>query len=142
MFRGVTTSHRGNQEICTNIKNWVKEHPQLTANILLVVGAIGLLLTTLGPILIAIGTAITTFIAFQAGMADLSVAATLIGTTVFDLVAPVLDNTKIGELVLSYDNTNVLKLSILTAETVRKKEILDYIIEITKDFSSYLEKVI
>ena len=78
------------QEICTKIQEWVKEHPQLTANILLVVGAIGLLLTTLGPILIAIGTAITTFIAWQAGMAALKVMAGLLGTTVFGLVSPVL----------------------------------------------------
>ena len=102
------------QEICTNIQNWVKEHPQLTANILLVVGAIGLLLATLGPILIAIGTAITTFIAWQAGMAALKVMAGLLGTTVFGLVSPVL--AVIGAItgliaigVLLYNNWDEIK---------------------------------
>ena len=59
-----------------------------------------------------------------------------------NLVAPVLKNTKIGELVFSYDNINILKIPILTGEKVRKKEILDYIIQITKNFNFFIEEVI
>ena len=57
------------------------------------------------------------------------------------LVAPVAKNTKIGEVTISYDNHIILKIDILTAETIRKKGIVDYIFEMSKNYSGYLEEV-
>ena len=59
-----------------------------------------------------------------------------------NLNAPVEENIKIGELKLSYDNNTILTIPILTKERIRKKEVLDYIIEIIKNFNCYLEEVI
>lgn len=59
-----------------------------------------------------------------------------------NLIAPIKDNTKIGEVTVSYENHIILKIDILTAEAVRKKRIVDYILEMSKNYSGYLEKVI
>ena len=59
-----------------------------------------------------------------------------------NLVAPVIENTKIGEVTITYDRNIIVKIEILTEEEVKKKNILDYIIEITKNYSCYLEEVI
>jgi len=59
-----------------------------------------------------------------------------------NLVAPVQVNTKIGEVTVFYDNHNILKIGILTAEEVRKKGIFDYIYEMSKDYSNYIQRVI
>lgn len=59
-----------------------------------------------------------------------------------DLVAPVKINAKIGEVKVFYGENEILSLEILTDEEVRKKGILDYIYEITKGYSCYLEELI
>lgn len=59
-----------------------------------------------------------------------------------DLIAPVEVNTKIGEVTVYYDNHIILKISILTAEEVNKKGIIDYILEMGKNYSNYLKLVI
>lgn len=59
-----------------------------------------------------------------------------------NLVAPVEENTKIGEVTVFYENHIILKIDILTSEMVRKKGIVDYILEMSKNYSGYLEKVI
>ena len=59
-----------------------------------------------------------------------------------NLIAPVEENIKIGELIFLYDDKIILSISILTTEEVRKKNILDYMLEITRDFSCYLSEVI
>ena len=58
------------------------------------------------------------------------------------LQAPVGKNTKIGEVTIFYDNHIILKVGIKTDEEVRKKGITDYILEIARNYGSYLEKVI
>ena len=59
-----------------------------------------------------------------------------------NLIAPVEKDTKIGELTLSYENEDILNISILVDEEVRKKGVLDYILEITRNYSCYLEKML
>ena len=59
-----------------------------------------------------------------------------------NLKAPVQKDMKIGELTLIYDNKGILNIPILTSQEVRKKEILDYIIEITRNYSCYLKEAI
>ena len=59
-----------------------------------------------------------------------------------DLIAPVEVNTKIGEVTVYYDNHIILKIGILTAEEVNKKGIIDYILEMGKNYSNYLKLVI
>ena len=59
-----------------------------------------------------------------------------------NLIAPVNINTKIGELLVVYENKEILKVGILTDSNIRKKGILDYIFEITKYYNSYIEEVI
>lgn len=59
-----------------------------------------------------------------------------------DLIAPIEENTKIGELTFFYGEEVILNIPILTAEKVRKKGITDYILEITRNYSCYIEKMI
>lgn len=59
-----------------------------------------------------------------------------------NLIAPVKINTKIGEVKVLYGENEISSLEILADEKVRKKGILDYIYEITKDYSCYLEELI
>ena len=59
-----------------------------------------------------------------------------------DLIAPIEENMKIGEVTISYENHIILKIDILTAEKIKKKGILDYILEIGENYSYYLEMVI
>lgn len=59
-----------------------------------------------------------------------------------NLIAPIEENTKIGELVLIYDENIILNIPILTNEEVMKKGILDYILEITRNYSCYLSRTI
>jgi len=60
----------------------------------------------------------------------------------FNLNSPIKENTKIGELIFSYDGNIILNIPILTAEEVKKKGIVDYILEMTRDYGCYLRKVI
>lgn len=60
----------------------------------------------------------------------------------FNLTAPVEENEKIGELVLFYNKESILNIPILTEEKVEKKLIFNYIVEIIKNYNSYLEKMI
>ena len=59
-----------------------------------------------------------------------------------NLVAPVKNNTKIGELTFLYEDNIIIKIGILTDEEIKKKGIIDYIFEITKSYNSYIEKII
>ena len=43
-------------EVVQKIKEWVEEHPQLAQGIMIAVGAIGLLMAILGPIIMLVGT--------------------------------------------------------------------------------------
>lgn len=57
------------------------------------------------------------------------------------LIAPVEEKTQIGELIIFYKEEKILKIPITTAESIRKKKMTDYILEITKNYSRYLEKI-
>ena len=59
-----------------------------------------------------------------------------------DLIAPVKKSTKIGEVTVFYDNHIIFKIGILTAEEIKKKGIIDYILEMGKNYSNYLELVV
>ena len=59
-----------------------------------------------------------------------------------ELTAPVEVDTKIGEVTVIYDNHIILKIGILTKEEVKKKGIIDYMLEMGKNYSNYLELVI
>lgn len=54
-----------------------------------------------------------------------------------NLVAPVEENTKIGKVTIIYDNHIISEIGILTVETVEKKGIGDYVLEIIKNYNSY-----
>ncbi len=60
----------------------------------------------------------------------------------FNLIAPVEENTQIGEVLFLYGKETILNIPILTAEEVRKKGIVDYILEIIRNYSCYPEKII
>lgn len=62
--------------------------------------------------------------------------------SILNLVAPVEANTKIGTVTVLYNNHNILEIDILTTEEVKKKGIIDYIFEMSKNYNSYLETVI
>lgn len=58
------------------------------------------------------------------------------------LIAPVEENTKIGELIFVYGEEIIINIPILTAEKIRKKRIIDYILEMTRNYGCYLEEMI
>lgn len=59
-----------------------------------------------------------------------------------NLIAPIEKNKKIGRITVLYDSNNILEIDILTAESIRKKGITDYILEIGKKYRNYLEETI
>jgi ElaB/YqjD/DUF883 family membrane-anchored ribosome-binding protein len=63
-------------EVATKISEWVKENPELTQTILIVVGAIGTLLAVAGPIIALIGTLTVAVAAFN--IATLPVTGTIL----------------------------------------------------------------
>ena len=59
-----------------------------------------------------------------------------------NLIAPVEENTKVGELIFLYGEETILNIPILTAQGVRKKGILDYMLEMVQNYGFYLAKVV
>ena len=59
-----------------------------------------------------------------------------------DLIAPLQENIKIGELKFLYGEEVILNIPILTKEEVRKKNIADYMVEIIRNYSYYLSELI
>lgn len=51
-----------------------------------------------------------------------------------NLIAPVEENTKIGEVTILYDNNIISEIGIITTEKTNKKGIKEYIVEILKSF--------
>ena len=94
-------------QVAEKMKAWIEEHPKLTQGILLVVGIIGTLLATIGPLLIIIGTCITTFVSLSAAAAALGVGLTaLIGIPAL-IVAAIVALIAIG--VALYQNWDEIK---------------------------------
>ena len=58
------------------------------------------------------------------------------------MIAPVRKGTKVGDVTIYYDNNKILTIKILTTEEVKKKGILDYIFEISKNYGNYLKALI
>lgn len=52
-----------------------------------------------------------------------------------NLIAPVEENTKIGEVTILYDNNIISRVGILTTEKVSKKGIKEYVVEMLKAFA-------
>lgn len=59
-----------------------------------------------------------------------------------NLIAPVEINTQIGKVTVLYNDNIILEVGILTNEEVRKKRVLDYILEIAINYNSYLKQII
>lgn len=57
-----------------------------------------------------------------------------------NLIAPVEENKEIGKITVFYNDNIIQEIKIITAETIRKKEIKDYILEISKGYINYFEK--
>lgn len=51
-----------------------------------------------------------------------------------NLIAPVEENTKIGEVTIIYDNNIISRIGILTTEKINKKGIKEYMVEMIKAF--------
>ena len=49
-------------DVATRVSEWVAENPKLTQTILTIIGGIGVFLATLGPLLILVGSLITSFV--------------------------------------------------------------------------------
>lgn len=62
--------------------------------------------------------------------------------TNLDLIAPIKEETKIGRLIVYYGDTEIVEIDILTDEEVNKKGILNYILEMSKNYNCYLEKLL
>lgn len=58
------------------------------------------------------------------------------------LKAPASENKKIGKIIVLYNEQTISEINILTDETIRKKGIADYVLEMFKNYGSYLEKTI
>lgn len=74
-------------EVTQKVAQWVSENPKLTQTILMVVGAIGLLLAIVGPIIMAIGMAGMAMMAFSAVSLPVVGAITAIIAIITALVA-------------------------------------------------------
>lgn len=51
-----------------------------------------------------------------------------------NLVAPIEEKTKIGEVTILYDNNIILKIGILTSEQINKKGIKEYVVDMLRSF--------
>ena len=58
------------------------------------------------------------------------------------LTAPVEENSRIGKVTVFYDNNTILEIDILTVDTIEKKGIGDHILDIMKNYNTYVEKII
>lgn len=74
-------------EIATKISEWVKENPQLTQTILLVVGAVGMFLTILGPIIVLVGTLTIAVATFNVAMLPIIGTVALVIGAIVALIA-------------------------------------------------------
>ena len=59
-----------------------------------------------------------------------------------NIIAPVHKEDKIGKVTVYYDNHIILEVQILADENIKKKGIIDYILEVGQNYAYYLERVI
>lgn len=59
-----------------------------------------------------------------------------------DLLAPIKKQDKIGEVNVIYNNNTILTINMVATEEIHRKGIMDYMLEIGKNYHSYLKKVI
>ena len=74
-------------EVATKVSEWVKENPQLTQTILLVVGAIGGLMAVLGPIIVLVGTLTIAIASFNVAMLPIMGTVALVIVAITALIA-------------------------------------------------------
>lgn len=70
-------------EVVQKIKEWVEEHPQLAQAIMIVIGAIGLLMAILGPIIMLVGTILANLTILSALFTGALAPAILAGVVAF-----------------------------------------------------------
>ena len=70
-------------EVVQKIKEWVEEHPQLAQAIMIVIGAIGLLMAILGPIIMLVGTILANLTILSALFTGALAPAILAGVAAF-----------------------------------------------------------
>jgi hypothetical protein len=83
-------------EVVTKVSEWVKENPQLTQTILVVVGAIGVLLTIIGTLTALVGSAIVMFAGF-------TIASAVVNGAVLGVIAVI--TALVGALIYYCTNT-------------------------------------
>ena len=71
------------QEVVDKIREWVQEHPKLAQGIMVAVGAIGLLMAILGPIIMLVGTIIANLTIISALFSGALAPAILAGVLAF-----------------------------------------------------------
>ena len=74
-------------EVATKVSEWVKENPQLTQTILVVIGAIGAFLAILGPIVMVIGTLTIAVATFNVAMLPIAGTVALVIAAIAALIA-------------------------------------------------------
>ena len=70
-------------EVVQKIKEWVEEHPQLAQAIMIVIGAIGLLMAILGPIIMLVGTILANLTILSALFSGALAPAIIAGVVAF-----------------------------------------------------------
>ena len=70
-------------EVVQKIKEWVEEHPQLAQGIMIAVGAIGLLMAILGPIIMLVGTILANLTILSALFSGALAPAIIAGVAAF-----------------------------------------------------------
>lgn len=94
-------------EVADKIRKWVEANPELTSKILTVVGVIGVLAATLGPLLIFIGSCITAFTTISGAISAASGAFALLTGPVGIVIAILAALIAVGVLV--YKNWDTIK---------------------------------
>lgn len=95
------------KEVVASVKEWIEKNPELAQKILIIVGAIGLFLAVMGPILMIIGSAIGLFASLATVATALGVGMGVVAIAPLAIIAAITALIAIG--VLLWQNWDTIK---------------------------------
>ena len=95
------------KEVVASVKEWIEKNPELAQKILIIVGAIGLFLAVMGPILMIIGSAIGLFASLATVATALGVSMGVVAFAPLAIIAAITALIAIG--VLLWKNWDTIK---------------------------------
>ena len=95
------------KEVVASVKEWIEKNPELAQKILIIVGAIGLFMAVMGPILMIIGSAIGLFASLATVATALGVSMGVVAIAPLAIIAAITALIAIG--VLLWQNWDTIK---------------------------------